>query len=319
MHMFETGTLWKRICQVTQQALRSGHLQPIATRIEYVPDGGVRFLVRIVENLARKRKAVRWPQPGGAGKPNPFLPYDPNLYVADASESHVCLLNKYNAVDHHLLIVTREFEQQDRPLTLGDFQALCRCMAEYDSLGFYNGGTIAGASQLHKHLQLVPLPLAPEGPRVPIEPLVDIGGKGVGRCDRIPFPHAVAALESEALADPQRAGRRMLEKYRSLLCAAGVVRAAGAAQPSGIDSSGNAAAAADGLGEDERPVPDMGPYNLLVTRQWMLVVPRTRESFESISLNSLAFAGALLVRNQQEMDKLKALGPIRLLRHVTEP
>jgi ATP adenylyltransferase len=49
----------------------------------------------------------------------------------------------------------------------------------------------------------------------------------------------------------------------------------------------------------------------------MMLVPRLRESFGSISLNSLAFAGALLVRNQQEMDLLKADGPMTALRHVT--
>ena len=32
-------------------------------------------------------------------------------------------------------------------------------LAEFDGLGFYNGGETAGASQPHKHLQIVPLPL----------------------------------------------------------------------------------------------------------------------------------------------------------------
>ena len=35
-----------------------------------------------------------------------------------------------------------------------------------------NSGTVAGASQPHKPLQYVPLPFSPEGPRVPIEPLL---------------------------------------------------------------------------------------------------------------------------------------------------
>ena len=34
-----------------------------------------------------------------------------------------------------------------------------------------------------------------------------------------------------------------------------------------------------------------GSYNLLVTRRWMLMVPRVRECFHPISFNSLAFAG----------------------------
>ena len=41
---------------------------------------------------------------------NPFLPYDPDLVVADISDTHVALLNKFNVIDHHLLIVTRCFK-----------------------------------------------------------------------------------------------------------------------------------------------------------------------------------------------------------------
>ena len=40
-----------------------------------------------------------------------------------------------------------------------DFDALARGLAAIDGLAFYNGGTVAGASQPHKHLQLVPVPL----------------------------------------------------------------------------------------------------------------------------------------------------------------
>jgi sulfate adenylyltransferase (ADP) / ATP adenylyltransferase len=101
------------------------------------------------------------------------LPYDAALFVADVGAEHVCLLNKFNVVDHHLLIVSRDFVHQDRPLEVADFAVWWRCLNEYDSLGFYNGGARAGASQPHRHLQLVPLPLADSGPRIPLESLLD--------------------------------------------------------------------------------------------------------------------------------------------------
>ena len=59
-----------------------------------------------------------------------------------------------------------------------------------------------------------------------------------------------------------------------------------------------------------------GPYCLIVTRDWMLLVPRSREFFESISINSLGFAGALLVRNKEEMERVKSCGPMTVLRKV---
>ena len=49
----------------------------------------------------------------------------------------------------------------------------------------------------------------------------------------------------------------------------------------------------------------------------MLLVPRTREHFGQISLNALAFAGAFLVRDQQQMDFLKREGPMQALIHTT--
>ena len=59
-----------------------------------------------------------------------------------------------------------------------------------------------------------------------------------------------------------------------------------------------------------------GSYNLLVTRQWMLLVPRIRECFHTISFNSLAFVGALLVRDPVQMDLLRAAGPFAALESV---
>ena len=59
------------------------------------------------------------------------------------------------------------------------------------------------------------------------------------------------------------------------------------------------------------------PYCLLLTRDWMLLVPRSREHFEDISFNSLAFAGSLFVRDESQLERLKTVGPMQALRQVT--
>ena len=58
------------------------------------------------------------------------------------------------------------------------------------------------------------------------------------------------------------------------------------------------------------------PYNLLVTRDWMFAVPRRQECYESISLNALAFAGAMLVRDGEQLNVLKKRGPMAALEYV---
>jgi ATP adenylyltransferase len=167
----QPGTLWPAILQQTEHALRCGALRPIETTETLIDEGGVRFLVRQVSSLARKEQTRQEHKvKAGEGSAfNPFLPYEQDLFVADISDTHVALLNKFNVIDHHLLIVTRCFELQEALLDLADFAALTACMAEFDGIGFYNGGVQAGASQRHKHLQIVPLPLGASGPALPIE------------------------------------------------------------------------------------------------------------------------------------------------------
>ena len=62
-------------------------------------------------------------------------------------------------------------------------------MAELNGLGFYNAGRAAGASQPHKHLQLVGLPLAPGVAGLPVDALLASAGfEGcVGRVPSLPF------------------------------------------------------------------------------------------------------------------------------------
>lgn len=294
-HSLAPGVLWSKIQHQTRHALACGALQPIKTEYEFVEQGGMRFLVRILANLERKEQYNRnQAAQQKLGKPvNPFLPYDPNLFVADLSDSHLCLLNKYNVVDHHILIVTRAFEEQDTWLTLADFEALALGMAEIDGLAFYNGGRLAGASQPHKHLQLVPPPLCPDGSPLPVDQAirqlslasVDASVQ-VHQHPQFPFHHAIASLGG----DPP-AAEALLATYHTLL---------------------------DSLGADRSAPATEFPYNLLATRRWMMVVSRRQEHYQSIPVNSLGFAGSLLVKNHDQLALLKSLGPMAILQGVAQ-
>ena len=117
---FERGTLRRSVRARSQRAWERGALERIPAEIEMIEDCGVEFLVRVAAGV----RAVQRAHAARAGeRTNPFLPYDEDLFVADVSETHVCLLNKFNVVDDHLLIVTRAFESQEDPLRLADFEA----------------------------------------------------------------------------------------------------------------------------------------------------------------------------------------------------
>jgi ATP adenylyltransferase len=53
--------------------------------------------------------------------------------VQHQSDSHTLLLNKFNVVPHHVLVVTRQFESQQDPLNARDLAATqqvgCMCAA----------------------------------------------------------------------------------------------------------------------------------------------------------------------------------------------
>ena len=294
--ILQPGTLWNRVVAQTALAIQCGALQSISTDCEVVESEGMDFIIRVIAHLARK-DAVAQPQLSTAAKSkpvDPFLPYEPELFVTDISPTHLALLNKFNVVEHHLLIVTRAFEAQDTWLTLADFEALCACMVEMDGFAFYNGGQVAGASQTHKHLQLLPLPFAPVGPPLPLSPIVESAKlERVGTIPNLPFIHEIAPLHLDWTRPSDVSAQAMLDCYHALLTAVGWSPQTRAAQPHLA-----------------------GTYNLLVTRRWMLLVPRSQESFQGIPVNALGFAGSLLARNVTQLQQVKELGPMTVLKNV---
>ena len=205
------GTLAAATRERTRGALASGALLPIATRQCLHDAGAMRFVVRTMSSLARRDESRSAAEASPGPRRNPFLPYEDALYVAAITPTHVALLNKFPVQDDHLLIVTRAFAPQEALLDADDFLALAACLAEVDGLAFYNAGEVAGASQPHKHLQLVPLPLA-ERP---------CGSADRGRAGADPRP--IARRPSAGPAVPLR-----VRSIRSRSAARSAIRRAGA-------------------------------------------------------------------------------------------
>jgi ATP adenylyltransferase len=161
------------------------------------------------------------------------------------------------------------------------------CLREFEGLAFYNSGTISGASQPHKHLQQVPLPLGGCEECTPIDSLVaDAVFDGpFGSIPAFSFAHALSRLTDLASAAPDEASRETERAYLAML--------------SDMDDA-------------EAP----GPYNLLATRDWMMLVPRSVEHYETISVNALGFAGSLLARDERELELIRRRGPLGVLESV---
>ncbi|MCL4826286.1 MAG: hypothetical protein KJZ95_02895 [Caldilinea sp.] len=288
----EESNLGATARRVAARARQSGALRPIETTLHHIEHGGVRFVVRMLDGASGRKAAQHRLQQATIDQPriaNPFLPHDPALFVAELSPTHLCLLNKYPVVEHHLLIVTRAFEAQESLLTVADFDALLKCQREVDGLAFYNSGKIAGASQRHKHLQLAPFPLDPTGVDSPIDRALGAPHHygEIVRSPHLPFVHALLWLSENRFAEAEE----IAGSYRSMLNAIGVWT-------------------------DELAAPK--PYNWLATRRWMLAVPRCAEGVGGISVNGLGFAGSLLVRDEVQLAWLRTVGPLNVLCAVSD-
>jgi len=270
------------VAHTAAEAARAGALVPLSASLHEVVDDGVRYAVRRLEPGGLARKPSAGARRGGG---NPFLPYEEALYVGDLTDDHVLLLNKFPVVDGHVLLVTRAFAEQQALPAPGDLEALWRALAGLGGLAFYNAGPVAGASQPHRHWQLVPSPLGAGPEPFPLAPRLEAAPSGEGPL-RVPgfrWPHAAARVAELAELAPAEAGAATLSLLRELRARAGC------------------------------PEPDAA-CNLLLTRRWLWVVPRRRAAWRGVPVNGLGYAGSLLARDSAQLRALREAGPSRALR-----
>jgi ATP adenylyltransferase/5',5'''-P-1,P-4-tetraphosphate phosphorylase II len=162
----DAGMTWSAITDRYDSA-QSSHIATITDTapevlVDALPQGSspaqIHFLLRIATALREKPKG---PSSVTTSLPktwrNPFLPPDPDLFVCHLSASHSLVLNKFNVVPHHVLVITREFAKQEEPLTAEDMEAtlaVVQCMPGDGGLAYFNRGPCSGASQPHKHIQV---------------------------------------------------------------------------------------------------------------------------------------------------------------------
>ena len=292
--MFETGSLKNKVIQQTKLATESGILIPAKIEDEcIVTQSDIPYIVRIAPNLerkdiARKKQDDKAVEIGKA--PNPFLPYNPNMFVSDLSETHLCLLNRFKLFDYPLLIVTREFEEQQSVLTYDDFLSISLCMQEMEGVAFYNGGLKAGATQQHKHFHFIPYPMDNHLSSIPIDNALKAlpMDSELISLKNFPYRHLISRTKWSNNDLVEVVAKRLLSKYQALMHSIGQKNS-------------------DRIVED---------YNLIITRDWMKLALRSAPAYMSISLNALGFAGIFNVRNESQVNQVKELLPLKILQGI---
>ncbi len=279
------GTLLPLLRERAAAARRDGTLPPIHINTEILEQDGIAFQVRLLE--ARS----------GGGSPHLLSRLDPALFVASISPSHVALLNRDALFDHHLIVATRAGEGQHAQLTQKDCEALLIVLTELDGLAWYDAGPAHGLASSCKHFDVVPLTEANLSP-LPLDPLLYSArtDQPVWSVPGLPFRHACAPMDPDWTNPEKDCGASLHACYRTVMRTAGMPVQA---------STGSHALT--------------GAYNLLITRKWLLLIPRTQECADDLTVMPPAFAGSFVVRTAAELNMLKRLGPMTALRQVSFP
>ena len=268
---------WQAAKSVSLAAVEQQALVPLRTT-ELQVEGVQPFLLRRLEGSPPRHLTDQGP------KPNPFLPWDPPLEVGRLGHSHVLILNKYPVQPAHLLLITQQWQPQGGWLSKADWHAVAHVAADTGGLWFFNSSPTAGASQPHRHLQLLPRE------------------DGEASCPLAPL------LESQ-LNDPQQ-----LWPWRYALSARWDARGG-----KDLDLLYRKHALLLELGDPEGPEDPQHPYNLLFDDRWFLTVRRVKEHCAGFSINGLGFAGFLLCTAHSDLGWLRAHGPWALLKEVAAP
>ncbi|MGB5136384.1 MAG: ATP adenylyltransferase [Prochlorococcaceae cyanobacterium] len=276
--------LWHEALERSRTALACGALVPLSTEPLDHPSLAPFALRRL---LSRTPSHLR----GGGPRPNPFLPWEPELEVRRLEDHHIVLLNKYPVQPGHILLITQQWQPQSGWLRPLDWQAVARVAADTGGLWFFNSCAAAGASQPHRHLQL--LPRHGHEPSCPLAPLLQAQLDGAA-ASPWPWRYALSRREhGHAASEEARAGELLRLNHTH--------------------------AAVLELGDPQSDPQPRHPYNLVFDDSWFLTVRREREHCAGFSLNALGFAGYLLVTERSNLAWLLQHGPWELLRQVSTP
>ncbi|KAI1376729.1 HIT-like protein [Hypoxylon crocopeplum] len=273
----------------------NGDLTYYSTQVALLTPNSIPFQLRFSPALALKPKAPKPKEPNG--KPfNPFENPSPAMLVTELPPSHRLVLNKFAVVPEHFILITKEMKPQTHLLEKDDIAATFACIQAYRTDGqelfaFFNSGPHSGASQPHRHLQLLPVERMKDG----LED-VDRGSEWAVLAERLTesekvLPFNVFTTDMHLDMNAEERHRAYLDLYR---------RAVEAVFPGrGAHTEGEAEIS----------------YNFAMTSRSMALCPRAAEgamlknkSGEDVglvSLNGTVLAGTALVKNQAEWDALR--------------
>ena len=266
---------WVKALDQTNLSITNNGLFPLKTTVvtsEYYNKND--FIIRELDTSRFKKKNSYGPNQ------NPFNPWDKILEVDKIGTNHQLILNKYPVQKGHILLITNTWKPQDGWLDISDWIAIQMVNEDTSGLWFFNSSPIAGASQPHRHFQLLRR---------------DYG--------EIICPREKWFLDFENNNDQDSKLKKnaVVSKFNFLDNSINIYNLY-------LELSKKI-----GLGnpiDDEKP---RFPHNILITNNWIAIIKRKYDHVHGFSVNGLGFAGYLLVTEKSNINYLKKYGPEKLL------
>ena len=272
--------LWKKALDVSKLAIDCGALKPLKT-IEYkIKNRKYKYQLRILDSKTPHLYLEFGP------KTNPFIPWDKPLEVKSLSDKHVVILNKYPVQIGHMLLITKQWKPQNGWLDKDDFNEIVNIEKDTSGLWFFNSSKEAGASQPHRHIQLLR-----RGENEIICPREEWFSS---RADRNIYSKSKISKSILIHSRKNHSSEDLYEAYKSLCNKMNI---------------GN-------INSDSFP---LIPYNLLITQNWIAIIRRIKEKAYGFNINALGFAGYFLGKKSSDIKLLTSEGPEKILNEVVNP
>ncbi|KAG9257135.1 HIT-like domain-containing protein [Emericellopsis atlantica] len=307
------GDLPDLVKKAFNAARANGDIHYFPTQVTILTAGSIPFQLRFSPALANKPKG---PPPDPAAKSHkPFDPFEnppPALRVADVGPSHFVVLNKFAVVPEHFILATTAFKLQTHLLEPSDLEATLSCIRAYEGhedglFAFFNSGEHSGASQPHRHIQLLPIARMKDG--------LDKTSSWDVLTDRLSERQTPFAAFTEKI-HLEMQGSDLHEAYIRLYRRAvnAWARFTGS-RVQQVASEGEAVMS----------------YNMAMTKTTLALVPRVAEGVKitsddghvlgNLALNGTLLAGTALVKSELEWEALRkdAAGLVNALRGIGLP
>ena len=278
----QSELIWSKALDVSREAIDSGAVIPLNT-VKYVSKKKlIDFELRFLKPPFPKFLIEFGP------KINPFIPWDSRLEIQSVNDKHALILNKYPVQLGHMLLITNTWKPQNGWLNIDDFEAIANVDNDTSGLWFFNSSKEAGASQPHRHFQLLP-----RHSNETICPRYEWFNSLLNKRDNFKskISHCVS-IKARKNNDNSKSDN-LFNSYKTMVKEMK-------------------------LGEMDIIQKPLKPYNLILTPDWIAMITRETDCSNGFNINALGFAGYFLGTKRSDIDLLIKFGPEEILKDVIE-